>query len=63
MEEDPLKKEMATQPTILAREIPWTEERSGLVPGVTEGPTDLVTKQQSLTAQSLKSKNLSITVL
>ena len=39
-------KEMATQPTILAREIPWTEERSGLVLG-SQSPTDLVTKQQS----------------
>ena len=28
--EDPLEKEMATQPSILAWEIPWTEEPSGL---------------------------------
>ena len=26
IQEDPLEKEMATQPTILAWEIPWTEE-------------------------------------
>ena len=29
-QEDPLEKEMATQPSILAWEIPWTEEPSGL---------------------------------
>ena len=28
--EDPLEKEMATHPTILAWEIPWTEELDGL---------------------------------
>ena len=28
--EDPLEKEMATQVSILAWEIPWTEEPSGL---------------------------------
>ena len=28
--EDPLEKEMATHPCILAWEIPWTEEPSGL---------------------------------
>ena len=28
--EDPLEKEMATQSSILAWEIPWTEEPSGL---------------------------------
>ena len=27
---DPLEKEMATHPSILAWEIPWTEEPSGL---------------------------------
>ena len=29
-QEDPLEKEMATHSYILAREIPWTEEPSGL---------------------------------
>ena len=29
-EEDPLKKEMATHSSILAWEIPWTEESGGL---------------------------------
>ena len=29
-QKDPLEKEMATQPSILAWEIPWTEEPSGL---------------------------------
>ena len=28
--EDPLEKEMATYPSILAWEIPWTEEPGGL---------------------------------
>ena len=28
--EDPLEKEMATHPNILAWEIPWTEEPGGL---------------------------------
>ena len=30
--EDPLEKEMATHPNILAWEIPWTEEPGGLHP-------------------------------
>ena len=29
-QEDPLEKEMATHSSILALEIPWTEELSGL---------------------------------
>ena len=29
-QEDPLEKEMATHPSILAWEIPWTEEPHGL---------------------------------
>ena len=29
-QEDPLEKEMATQSSILAWEIPWTEEPDGL---------------------------------
>ena len=30
-QEDPLEKEMATHSSILAWEIPWTEEPSGLL--------------------------------
>ena len=30
MQEDPLEKEMAAHPSILAWEIPWTEEPGGL---------------------------------
>ena len=30
--EDPLEKEMATHSSILAWEVPWTEEPSGLQP-------------------------------
>ena len=29
-QEDPLEKEMATHPSILAWEIPWTEDLGGL---------------------------------
>ena len=29
-QEDPLKKDMATSSSILAKEIPWTEESGGL---------------------------------
>ena len=29
-QEDPLEKEMATHPSILAKRIPWTEEPGGL---------------------------------
>ena len=31
-QEDPLEKEMATHSSILAWEIPWTEESGGLQP-------------------------------
>ena len=31
-QEDPLEKEMATHSSILAWEIPWTEEPTGLQP-------------------------------
>ena len=33
-QEDPLEKEMSTHSSILAWEIPWTEDPDGLVPGV-----------------------------
>ena len=33
-QEDPLGKEMATHSSILAREIPWTEESEATVHGV-----------------------------
>ena len=35
-QEDHLEKEMATHSSILAWEIPWTEEPSGTVHGVTK---------------------------
>ena len=38
--EDPLRKEMATHSSILAQEIPWTEEPGGLQPiGLKESDT------------------------
>ena len=44
LEEDPLEKEMATHSSILAWEIPWTEESGGLqVSGVTKSRTRLHT--------------------
>ena len=47
-QEDPLEEEMATHSSILAWEIPRTEEPAGLhtVHGVTAVRNDLVTKQQ-----------------
>ena len=43
--EDPLEKEMATYSSILAWEIPWTEEPNGLQ-SMGSQKHDLVTKQQ-----------------
>ena len=46
-QEDPLKKEMATHSSILASEIPWTEETGGLQSmGSQRVSHDLATKQQ-----------------
>ena len=45
--EDPLKKEMATHTSILAWEIPWTEEPGGLQSmGLQRVGYNLETKQQ-----------------
>ena len=45
--EDPLEKEMATHSSILASEIPWTEEPGGLQSvGSHRVGCDLATKQQ-----------------
>ena len=45
--EDPLEKEMATHFSILAWEIPWTEEPGGLQSkGSQKSCTNVVTKQQ-----------------
>jgi len=45
--EDALEKEMATHSSILAWEIPWTEEPGGLQSVVLQGVWhDLATKQQ-----------------
>ena len=45
-QEDPLEEEMATHSSILAWEIPWTEEPGGLSMGSQRLRHDLVTKQQ-----------------
>ena len=46
---DPLEKEMATHSSILAWEIPWTEEPGGLQPmGLQRIRYDLVTQQRQL---------------
>ena len=45
--EDSLEKEMATHSSIIAREIPWTEEPGGLQSmGSQRVERDLATKQQ-----------------
>ena len=44
--EDPLEEEMATHPSILAWEIPWTEEPGGLQSMGCRVGHDLATKQQ-----------------
>ena len=45
-QEDPLEKEMATQFSILARKIPWTEEAGGLQSiGLQRVGHNLATKQ------------------
>ena len=47
--EGPLEKEMAIHPSILAWEIPWTEEPGGLQSmGSQKGGHDLATQQQQL---------------
>ena len=41
-QEDPLEKEMATHSSILAWEIPWTEEPGGILStGLQKSPTPL----------------------
>jgi len=40
-QEDPLEKEITTHSSILSWEIPWTEEPSGLVHGITKSQTQL----------------------
>ena len=48
-QEDPLEEEMATHPSILAWEVPWTEEPRGLQSmGLQRVGHDLATKQQQL---------------
>ena len=52
--EDPLEKEMATHFSILAWEIPWTEDLAGYSPwGHGRVRQELVTKQQSGANSSL----------
>ena len=46
VQEDPLEKEMATHSSILAWEIPLTEEPGGYSPWGCRVGQDLVTKQQ-----------------
>ena len=45
--EDPLEKEMETYSSILAWEIPWTEERGGLQSMGSQRVGHLATKQQA----------------
>ena len=51
--EDPLKEDMVTHSSILAWEIPWTEEPGGLQSmGSQWVRQDLVTKQQTTTTST-----------
>ena len=54
--EDPLEKEMATHSSILAWEIPWTEEPGGLYCpwGHKRVEHDFMTKQQQLPTLGMK---------
>ena len=55
--EDPLEKEKATQPNILAWEIPWTEEPGGLQSmGSQRVRHDLGTEQQQQTVLKEKER-------
>ena len=52
--EDSLEKEMATHSSIIAREIPWTEEPGGLQSmGSQRVERDLATKQQIIYLPSI----------
>ena len=44
--EDPLEEKMATHSSILAREIPWTEEPGGQSVGLQRVKHNLATEQQ-----------------
>ena len=56
--EDPLEKEMATHSSILALEIPWTEEPGGLQSMGSQGVRyDLETTQQKQQTKKTKQNN------
>ena len=57
IQEDPLEEEMATHSSILAWEIPWTEEPGRLQPmGPQRVRQDLTTKQQLIKAVNIKKR-------
>ena len=58
--EDPLEKEMETHSSILAWEIPCTEEPGGLQPLGHRVRHDLVTKQQNITCNRMLSRTFSV---
>ena len=62
--EDSLEKEMATHSSIIAREIPWTEELGGLQSmGSQRVERDLATKQQIIIYLPSISENESCSVV
>ena len=62
--EDSLEKEMATHSSIIAREIPWTEEPGGLQSmGSQRVERDLATKQQIIIYLPSISENESCSVV
>ena len=60
---DPLDKEMATHSSVLAWEIPWTEEPGGLQSGIAKESDNLVNKQQQYTHTHTHTSSLSIHLL
>ena len=53
-QEDPLEKEMAIHPSILAQKIPWTEEPGGLqTMGLQRFRQDFMIKQQQVTSVTM----------
>ena len=59
-QEDPLEKQMATQSSILARRIPWTEEPGGLQSMGLQSRTQLSNQVPSLFYKEVESPSSSV---
>ena len=62
-QEDPLEKGMATPPSILAWEIPWTVESGGPQSMGSQKRHDLVTKQKTIFSKSNQLKQFKKSLL